>query len=61
MKKEVNVETPKVPNFIRVHIGDIETVQPLTFFTDLELCDIVEKWKEDLFKNKDRQYKEANK
>lgn len=61
MKKDINVETPTVPNFIRVKIGDVETTQPLTFFTDLELREIVEKWKEKLFLNKDRQFKESKK
>lgn len=51
------IETPRVPNFIRVTIdGDQETkVFPLTAFEDAELNSIADSWRTDLFKNRNRQ------
>ena len=58
---KVEFVTPRVPNFIKVKIGEEEVMQPLTAFSDLELRDIAERWKIDLFKNKSRQSKESKK
>ncbi len=52
------IQTPRVPNFVRINIegGESEgTMVPLTTLTDDDMNTIIEDWKADLFENRERQ------
>lgn len=54
---KVKIETPRVPNFVKVSIGDESSYQPLTVLDDEEIESIADCWKKALFKNRERQAK----
>ena len=49
MKKEMPIQLPTIPNFIRVGLGE-GLCLPINDFSELELKEIAERWTEELIK-----------
>ena len=57
MKTKAEIQTPNVPNFVKIKIGQQEISLSLAELTDDDLDEICIKWKQALFANKNRQLK----
>lgn len=53
-KIEVEIQTPKVPNFIRIGGGEGQMI-PVGDLPDATLRKVAEEWADDLIKNAERQ------